>query len=294
MSSLRHVCRGCGGCCHGAIVRIFSEEEATRVRDAARVLGVDNPIIDDHLRFDGGRCAFIDDKMRCRIHGELGSTVKPSVCQQFPMVVIETESGRREGIDPGCYTSLSSWRTGPELPVGDWPPRKVRYEPGRAQAEAAVVALLDRPGMTTAVALQMLAAPGFEARWLARLETAGLSRFHAVSDAGVFFHHAMAHVYRTIDRLDATDPPPWTLSEERDAFAIDATSRMLHLRLASDFPHPAGLALLVLGGVLLAEWAQVNDNTFGAILGAWVRGLRRTVFWGAITPDPGALTELVG
>jgi Fe-S-cluster containining protein len=50
---------------------------------------------------EGGRCFFLDDENRCRIHREISYEAKPAVCRAFPLAVLE--------VDGKQYGRLSFW-----------------------------------------------------------------------------------------------------------------------------------------------------------------------------------------
>jgi Fe-S-cluster containining protein len=53
------------------------------------------------IRLVGGRCFFLDERNRCRIHSEISYEAKPAVCRAFPLSVAEVD-GRQ-------YARLSFW-----------------------------------------------------------------------------------------------------------------------------------------------------------------------------------------
>jgi Fe-S-cluster containining protein len=56
------------------------------------------------LRPRGGRCSFLDESNRCRIHSELGEEVKPAACRQFPFRAVKTPVGWDVGLAMSCPT----------------------------------------------------------------------------------------------------------------------------------------------------------------------------------------------
>ncbi|MBW1877490.1 MAG: YkgJ family cysteine cluster protein [Deltaproteobacteria bacterium] len=106
---LRFQCVACGACCQGVRAELEDAEEAARIRRIAEEMGVDEPIVDGFLRQENGMCPFLAADGRCGIHARYGGEAKPLVCQQFPYVVLDTESGMRAGVDP------TPWRPGTPL-----------------------------------------------------------------------------------------------------------------------------------------------------------------------------------
>lgn len=56
------------------------------------------------LRARGGRCSFLGDDNRCRVHSELGEDIKPSACRMFPFRPVKTPSGWDVGMALSCPT----------------------------------------------------------------------------------------------------------------------------------------------------------------------------------------------
>ncbi|MCA9796892.1 MAG: YkgJ family cysteine cluster protein [Candidatus Eremiobacteraeota bacterium] len=54
------------------------------------------------LRLEGERCVFLDQGASCRIHAQLGATAKPSTCQLFPFLPVETPDGLFVGASFYC------------------------------------------------------------------------------------------------------------------------------------------------------------------------------------------------
>ena len=94
-------------------VRPVSADEIARVEAAGTTLGIDAPIVDGRLRHIDGVCVFLEADDRCAIHRRLGAAAKPAICQQYPFALVQTEGGRRAGIDPGCLRASATWRDGP-------------------------------------------------------------------------------------------------------------------------------------------------------------------------------------
>jgi len=288
--SLHHACTGCGGSCRGVRVRLLPEEVAP-IRSYAEALGVANPLDGDRLTILDGRCVFLDGD-RCAIHARFGAEAKPAVCRQYPLVVLATEGERRVGLDPGCYTA---WRTRDAAPLQaeSAVTSRALLDPAAARQEAALLALLAAPGLTIAAAITALgAAPGFEERWFAAVRSAPLRALLARPDTGASVRAALAE---PLARLDAADAPPaLDLAPEQEAWALDVARRMVGLRLCSSFPFVPGVALLTLGGALVAGWSDARPAPFAAALAGWTRAMRAPPWWGALVPGPEAMRALFG
>ena len=76
LSPPRHRCLTCGTCCQGVYVEV-GPEEVPRIEEAARALGVEDPIDDGGLRFENGRCVFLGEDLLCDIHRRFGGEAKP-------------------------------------------------------------------------------------------------------------------------------------------------------------------------------------------------------------------------
>lgn len=100
-------CSGCGHCCLGWPVPLTPEDNARLVEYEAgnsggvkapvRVLDSSDPAL---VKFThslekraDGRCEFLTDDERCRLHVDIGPQAKPAICQLFPYNFTETPSG---------------------------------------------------------------------------------------------------------------------------------------------------------------------------------------------------------
>lgn len=54
------------------------------------------------LRLEGERCVFLDQGASCRIHAQLGASQKPTTCQLFPFLPVETPDGLFVGASFYC------------------------------------------------------------------------------------------------------------------------------------------------------------------------------------------------
>ena len=152
-------CTGCGGSCQGVRVQLL-DDEIEPVRGHAVRLGIADPVEHGRLRFADGRCVFLEGP-RCALHARVGAAAKPAVCRQFPLVAVETEAGRRVGIDPGCYTAWSTRAAAP-LPADTPLTSRVMLEPAAVRQEAGLLALLDAPGRERTFRLALLLAAALQ------------------------------------------------------------------------------------------------------------------------------------
>ncbi len=295
---LRHQCTGCGASCNGLKVHLRDEAEMERVRQLGVKLAVEGPVVDGSLRQIRGRCAFLDDLNRCRIHATVGYEAKPVACRMYPMVMVRAEDGVRVGIDPGCFDHVRSWRGGPPIPEGDFFANKKFLQEDQLEAERSLLDLCAQPGSTVAALLEAMATgrpdggPGLPSRFGGRLLTRAkeaLPQLDAVVDgdeAGDAVRAAWAAIRPVIANGDPENPPAWpALAPEEDAYAVNVLQRVLYLRLASGIPVVSGIGLLVLSGAVLCAWADPTREPFGRRLAAWTRLIRVMNFWLALTPD---------
>ena len=292
---LRHACQLCSGSCQGVHVRLVGPD-AERVTKLAAKLDVSDPLVEGKLRFSGGRCVFLGTDGLCRLHAQFGAEAKPKVCQQYPIVATRTESGEvRVGIDPGCYTSSSTWRDGPEVAEESLVVTKMVLPPDQAAIEARLLQLMELPGLTiphlAAALTGMRPTPGalprgYAARWASRLVAADIPGLLTSSDTAPKMRSAFAPLLELLTWLEADTPPTeWTLPADVDAYAVDAIARLVHLRLLASIPTLQGAALLAVGGAVAIGWSTPDPSAFGAAFASWCRALRSQLFWTALTPD---------
>ncbi len=291
----------CGTCCQGVYVEV-TEDEAQRVTRLGAELGVERPVQDGGLRFQGGRCVFLGEDMLCRLHGAYGMDSKPLTCRQFPYVSTGTESGVRTGVDPSCAHAWQSWKTGPELvPEPSVHTRKRHMHPSHLPLEDRLLAALSVPGLTVAGALNLLAggAPGqvlprgFAGRLVRRLAAADVAAWVSDDQTGNGVRRALAHLPAAIAGWSADQPPEWpVLTREQEDWALEAVRRMLHLRLAPTIPAVPAVALLSLCGAVATGWANPAPAVWGPAYAAWLRSVRVRAFWQALAPDPATMQWL--
>ncbi|MBW1877489.1 MAG: YkgJ family cysteine cluster protein [Deltaproteobacteria bacterium] len=304
LSEPRHVCKACGGSCQGNIVRLLDDAEEARIREAAETLGVEDAIADGHLRMEGGKCVFLAADNLCDIHRALGATTKPVVCQQYPMIAVRVEDKLRVGLDPGCYTSIQTWRDGPLVPESKLVASKVTLPEDQCPVEEGLLDLCSIEGVTVARVVTALTGeqppedsaglpPAFAKRLVIRLQAAALQPLLDLPDTAPLIRHTLTPVVSAIAEWNPEDPPSWpALGPEEEAYAIGAMRRMLYLRLAHGIPIVTGVALIAVVGVITCAWATRDPHTFGAALAAWCRAMRAPAFWREITPDPVRMTWL--
>jgi Fe-S-cluster containining protein len=294
----RHACLGCGGSCQGVRVRLIGDE-VTRIPAIAATLGVEQPVVDGVLRQVDGRCVFLDDANRCRIHAAHGSAAKPWICRQYPLVVARTEAGDRLGIDPGCYTAWSTWRDGPAVEVDEFAANKAERDSATAQEEQAFLGLA-RNGTVSGLLGALIpggdpaaeALPnGLAGRWITRLQHAPSAMVDRPEN-GPSFRGALLPVLAAATTWSPDSPPPWPiLAAPEDAWAVEVARRLVFLRLIPHLP-VRGTALLALLGAVACAWADPRPERFGPAMSAWSRALRVPAFWSRIVPGPAELQWL--
>jgi len=86
----RFTCQSCGRCCTMWTITVDAAKvEALRKHDWGipgdpflPQRGAGDPY---RIRMQGGRCVFLDEEQRCRIHQKLGYAAKPEGCKAFPL-----------------------------------------------------------------------------------------------------------------------------------------------------------------------------------------------------------------
>lgn len=302
LSEPRHACHGCGGCCHGVRVRLLGAEEETRVRQLARDLHVLDPIENGRLRQVDGHCVFLMPDQRCQLHRHFGAAAKPLLCQQFPAVLLDTESESRVGVDPGCFTIFSQWREGDPLPANArLAPNVSVLEPDQVAAERTLLTWLrHREDATVGGALRLVVGapeapevpPELASRWLRHLQRAPIRPLLLRPETGAPVRDALLPVLDRVARLDPEKLPGHPLGPEEEAFALELLRRTLFLRLMPSLPVVQAVALLNLLGGLTVGWSGLQGRGFGRALVAWNRALRGPVFWSAILPTAESLRQL--
>lgn len=297
---LRFSCTVCGGCCEGVKVPIYNEDEVAKVQAAADKLGVPDPIVDGTLRFEDGHCTFLGEG-RCRIHGELGAEHKPIPCQQFPLIALADGDDVRVGIDPASYGAHSSWKTGEPLPDTAVVATQTPAPGGQADLERAIVTMCEDEDASVPGLLSVLTRepaprgelpPGFAARWAHRLSELDIEAFLALDGPGPELVRQLTPLARAA-RSWSDGPPPWPgLPDELDAWAVEATRRILWLRLQSNIPNVSVSAMFLLGGAVACAWTDPRPTSFGRMYTAWVRALRFDLFWKTIAGDSATLVWL--
>jgi len=281
----------------------MDSDETKRIARYAKALKVERPIVDGRLRLEKGRCVFLGEDQLCRLHSEFGMEVKPKVCRQFPMIAIRAEEGVRVGVDPACYTANQSWLSGPPVAASALIATRVDLAPGQENIEAHLLQLCEAEGVTVAGLLSILCAgepagegdlpAGLAGRIITKLKDANLGEFLEMEGVSPALRQSVAPVLGALETWDVENPPDWPALEPQDeAWAIEAIRTVLFLRLCARVPTVAGVALLMLMGVVVCGWTSTNSETFGRCLAGWTRGLRFKDFWTRIVAESSDLTWL--
>ncbi|TVQ92730.1 MAG: hypothetical protein EA397_06130 [Deltaproteobacteria bacterium] len=300
-ATLRHRCTGCGGCCQGVRIPVYNDQERAKVERAAAHLDIPDPIQDDALRMSKGRCVFLADDNRCRIHSSLGPSAKPIPCLQFPLIAIKAQSAPntgsefRIGIDPASYGAWQSWREGPPLPDGPIVAASPPAPGGQDRVEAQLVAMCEDPQASVPGLLSVLTRepaprgvlpPGFAKRWASHLSSIDFEPFLTNEGVGPNLRAALKPVTASACKW-ASGPLPWPdrLSSNDEAWAIEAIRRTIFLRLLPQIPNVSAAALLLLGGVVAAAWTDPRPEPFNRAITGWQRALRFSLFWQTLASD---------
>lgn len=292
---LRHACHSCGTCCHGWQVEL-EDAEVIAAEEQGRVLGVAAPVVDGVLRRQDGRCVFLDDALRCRVHATFGAAAKPRVCQLYPLRAVLAEDGLRVGVDPSCTSTLETWRDGPLVEPLRTVEQVRELDPALLDDERALLALASAPDITVAGFAAGLAgdptAPpelpaGLAARLLERLQVPAVAEQLMHPRRGALMLGQLAHVPPTVTELSDRNMPVWSnrLAPEIDEFAIEVLRRHIFMRLGDPTVPPVAQALLMLAGILACGWSGSDAARFGPALAAWSRAIRGRALWGPLIPD---------
>lgn len=303
LSEPRHACQGCGSCCHGVSVRLLGEEEHGRVRTLAAALHVMDPVENGRLRQVEGRCVFLDPHQRCMLHSRFGAAAKPLLCQQYPFVLLDTESEPRIGVDPGCFTGYLHWRDAELAPANArLVPNVSVLEPEQAANERAFLTWTQRQERTVHGAIRFLAAAPpdpspldvLTRRFLRRINLLPLDRVLLRPETGAPVRDTLLPVLAGLRELDPDGPlPDLTLGPEEDAFALEVTRRTLFLRLLPTLPVAQAVGLLSLLGAQCIGLSGRRGRAFGRAMVAWNRAIRAPAFWSTILPSAEVLQALM-
>jgi hypothetical protein len=282
-------------------IPVHNDAERALIERAALALDVADPIEGRVLRMRQGRCVFLADDDRCRIHAELGADQKPVPCRQFPLIALQAEDGLRVGVDPASYGAWRTWATGAALPDGPIVATRVPAPAGQLQVELQLVRLFEDPDASlTGLLGVMVREPvdrgtlpaAFAARWASRLSSVDLQGFLAHDAVGPGLRTALTPVADAAPTWSQQAPAWPGLSASAEAWAIEAVRRVLYLRLMPTLPNISVATLLLLGGVVAARWSTSSEATFHRALTGWLRALRFDAFWQMLVGDRATMVWL--
>lgn len=289
LGPVQHRCAMCGGSCQGTYVRLLDDGERDRVHAIAEELDIPDPIVDGRLRHQGGSCVFLDPSNRCQIHTLHGLEAKPTLCRQFPLLAVRTNTTTRVGVDPACYHAMEAWNASPDVAGGALVAARVPLDDRQFAVEQQLLDATEEL-QTLREALSLLVDDGFLARWHAHLHAFPLETFLAEADTPPAMRQALLPLTQL--SMEASWPD---LCERSNAWAVEATRRVVFLRsLAHIIPSVPSVALLMLGGALACGWADPTPSAFAAGLAGWSRALRVPAFMKHLLPDPSTLATLAG
>lgn len=229
------------------IVRLLPGEQEA-IEALASQIGVTTPVVSGRLRRNAGRCVFLTDERRCRLHARFGASAKPAVCQQFPVLAAEGE----RVVDPGCHAAWATREVGDPLP----PPRVVEDRPLAIQHPDTVRDWL--------AALVEVDPDVYLAAVLERLDTGRWTALVDHIDSGPVLREALAPLRGRIDPAD-WPPPDW------DAWVVRSVNTLVRFRIV-----PRDAAALCLAGGVVAWWAGGTEP--GRLFAGWCRAVRSEVF----------------
>ena len=270
---MRHECLRCGGSCQGLRVRVIDNAEGERIESLAAQLSISRPIVGGALRMNWGKCAFLDDKHRCRIHTEFGFVSKPVVCQQYPCVVAVVEGEERFGIDPGCFLAIRSWRDGPQV---DGALRlQSPMPPALGAADRRLLAVLSGPRCSLKKVVRQLSGNSlgdFAGEARERFQGLPLDALLRQPESGPMLGQSLSGIVAVLQ-----DEEPFPLSpklgRQAEEYGLHCIHQMAYLGL---FPRSSlrQAAIVTAAGVVLAAYADPAEDAFGAAIAAWCRILR--------------------
>jgi len=276
------------------LVSIDDPAERARVQGLAVELGLDRPIVDGRMRLHRAGCLFQDAQGQCLIHARFGPQAKPATCNQFPLVLLETESGPRRGLDPCCYHAHLQPDAAPVLSHADVPARRVPFDAVQADAEREILAVLDAGGASVAGLLGWLELGvlgpadrlpvGLASSWTRSLRGAGLQRFLHPDIAGGVLRRSLGPAIKLIPALRADAPPAWSgLEPVVEAQVLASLRSLVYLRICSTaLPAVRDVALLGLLGAVLLAWRDARGGPLGSGLSGWFRLMRAPQFSGVL------------
>ena len=298
----RHDCSSCGTCCHNVVVRFVDAEERDRITAIARELGLADGVDGEKIVKDGAVCPFLEDGWKCRIHARFGMEAKPLICRSFPLVVTETESGPRIGIDPASRAFRTTRHTGSPLQHIGLPPNEQAVPAPQAHFEQFAVGIATTEGATLGDLAGVLCGQrghrgpafpdGLEARIARRLVEMDFVAHLANEDISLHMQAALGPLARWVAEADP-DTATVALGPDEDAYARDAIAAMLYLRLAGkSYPSPAAAGFVALMGAMACAFPGPTPEGYGVALSAWLRMMRAPAFWMPLTPTAEDLVHL--
>ena len=130
-------------------------------------------------------------------------------------------------------------------------------------------------------------------RWVQVLRDMDLATLLADPETAPALRHSLGPMAEALPTWQSA-PEMTPLSDDAAAFALDATQRMVWLRLCPKIPDPAVVALLCLAGTMTCAWTDPEDAAFGQALAGWMRAIRASAVLARLLPSPDALRDLVG
>lgn len=118
------------------------------------------------LRTVEGRCVFLTEDRRCRVHAVLGPDAKPDFCREFPFQLVEDPRGLVAVVRASCLGFGHSFRDGPFIDARDVAAVRAAGRPVRRFAPDEVSVL---PGMALPLERYMV----LEDQLIAAVEEAG-------------------------------------------------------------------------------------------------------------------------
>jgi len=293
----RHECTSCGACCNNVRVRFVDAAEQARIAGFADQMGIDGCVDAERILHRDGNCPFQEDGWRCRIHAEHGLAAKPTMCQTYPLVLVQTESGVRVGVDPSSRAFRTTRKSGPELALREIAMPTVELSAAQVGLERQLIEQTVAPGATLGhVVAALCGCPGPAAgglpdevaeRMVHFLKGSSLAELLAEAQCGPHNRAALTPLVQWLRTVDSAALPAWRLGAEEDAYARESLQATLYLRLAApSYPSVHAAAFLVVLGQVCSGYAVPEPASFGSAVSAWLRLTRSRYFWQRLVPRP--------
>ena len=292
---LRHECLMSGGCCQ-ANITLLHGEEGTIVNACGQFLNISKPVDGNQVRKKDTGCVFLGAERQCRIHSEIDAAKKPSTCQQFPVVAVQTEQNLRVGIDPGCLSAWKSWKNGPILHPQRLLSTKVALPKSLEEGENNVIDQLGGSKASIDNCLSSLTVTpegqnSIAHRLLRLIQEARLTEVLMREGTPQLFRVQLIPALIELEQM--VDVPKMASPKQLEAWSLEAAQRMIYLRFLAQMLPPQVAAVLVLGGARCLSWSSTDIEVWGPRFAVWNRMLRSPVMLATLFSKPHSIQWLM-